>query len=150
MKITWMRTGADGQTTFEDLEVATRQGERGAETGVLPMAGVIFRAEQPTLDLGFHNAPRRQLVIPLDAEVEVEAGDGSVRRIGPGEVLLADDLTGQGHKSRFRPAGASMLFGVLAGGADPPLGAPEGDGARADSTPTPQTREEQPSWARQR
>ncbi|WP_419863662.1 hypothetical protein [Candidatus Poriferisodalis sp.] len=119
MKIIWMRTAANGQTEFEDLEIAARQGERGAETGVLPVAGVIFRTEQPALDLDFHNAPRRQLVIPLNAEVEVEAGDGSVRRIGPGEVLLADDLTGQGHKSRFRPAGASMLFGVLPDDADP-------------------------------
>ncbi len=119
MKITWMRTAADGQTVFEDLEVAARHGERGAETAALPVAGVIFRTEQPALDLDFHNAPRRQLVIPLDAEVEVEAGDGSTRRIGPGEVLLADDLTGQGHKSRFRPAGASMLFGVLPDDADP-------------------------------
>lgn len=119
MKIIWMRTAADGQTVFEDLEIATRHGERGAETAALPVAEVIFRTGQPALDLDFHNAPRRQLVIPLDAEVEVEAGDGSVRRIGPGEVLLADDLTGQGHKSRFRPAGASMLFGVLPDDADP-------------------------------
>lgn len=36
MKITWMRTAANGQTVFEDLEVAARQGERGAETAVLP------------------------------------------------------------------------------------------------------------------
>ncbi len=119
MKITWMRTGGDGQTTFEDLEIASTQGERGSETPLLPIDGVIFRTGQPDLDMDFHNAPRRQLVIPLDAEVEVEAGDGSVRRIGPGEVLLADDLTGQGHKSRFRPAGASMLFAVLPDDADP-------------------------------
>ncbi len=27
-------------------------------------------------------------------------GDGSVRRIGPGQVMLVEDLTGQGHTTR--------------------------------------------------
>jgi hypothetical protein len=29
--------------------------------------------------------------------VEIRTGDGTVRRFGPGSVLLAEDLTGQGH-----------------------------------------------------
>ena len=36
MKIIWMRTAANGQTVFEDLEVAARHGERGAERAMLP------------------------------------------------------------------------------------------------------------------
>jgi hypothetical protein len=27
-------------------------------------------------------------------------GDGTIKRIGPGDVLLAEDLTGQGHITR--------------------------------------------------
>lgn len=119
MKITWMRTGADGQTTFEDLEVATTQGERGLETPVLPTAGAFFRTEQPALDMDFHNAPRRQLVIPLGGELEVEAGDGTVRLIGTGDALLADDVTGQGHKSRFVPDRATVVFLTLDDDIDP-------------------------------
>ena len=119
MKITWMRTGADGRTTFEDLEVATTQGERGRETPLLAVEGVFFRTDQPALDMDFHNAPRRQLVIPLGGELEVEAGDGTTQRIGTGDALLADDLSGQGHKSRFIPDGATVVFGVLADDVDP-------------------------------
>ena len=119
MKVIWMRTGADGQTAFEDLTVATQPGERGHETDVLPLAGAIFRTDQPVMEIDFHNAPRRQFVIPLGGELEVEAGDGTVRRIGTGDVLLADDLTGQGHKTRVMHEGAAMLFGVLADDADP-------------------------------
>ncbi len=48
----------------------------------------------------FHNAPRRQYVINLDAAVEIEVGDGTKRVLGPGEILLAEDTTGHGHKSR--------------------------------------------------
>ena len=119
MKIIWMRTGADGQTEFEDLEIASAQGERGSETPLLQIDGIFFRTEQPALDMDFHNAPRRQLVIPLGGELEVEAGDGTVRFIGTGDALLADDLVGQGHKSRFVPDDATVVFAVLPDDADP-------------------------------
>jgi uncharacterized cupin superfamily protein len=39
-------------------------------------------------------------VVTLSGQVEIEAGDGAVRRFGPGDVLLAEDLTGQGHLTR--------------------------------------------------
>jgi uncharacterized cupin superfamily protein len=36
----------------------------------------------------------------LDGEVEIEAGDGTKRRFGTGDVLLAEDTAGRGHISR--------------------------------------------------
>ena len=51
-------------------------------------------------EFGFHNAPRRQYVINLDAAVEIETGDGTKRVLEAGEVLLAEDTTGRGHISR--------------------------------------------------
>ena len=33
--------------------------------------------------------------------MEVESGDGTKMVFNPGDMLLADDLTGQGHKTRF-------------------------------------------------
>ena len=32
--------------------------------------------------------------------VDIEVGSGETRRFGPGTILLAEDLTGQGHISR--------------------------------------------------
>ncbi len=40
-------------------------------------------------------APRRQVVITIAAEVEI-----GLLRFGPGQVNLAEDLTGQGHTTR--------------------------------------------------
>ncbi len=37
-------------------------------------------------------------VIP--AQMEVVIGDGTTRRFGPGDAVLFEDLTGQGHTSR--------------------------------------------------
>ena len=54
--------------------------------------------------LDWHPAPRRQFVITLSGLDELECGDGSQRRLGPGDILLAEDTTGQGHITReIRP-----------------------------------------------
>jgi hypothetical protein len=39
-------------------------------------------------------------VITLSGEAEIEIGDGTVRRFGPGDVMLAEDTTGRGHVTR--------------------------------------------------
>ena len=36
----------------------------------------------------FHIAPRRQYTITLSGEMEIGTGDGTLRRFGPGDVLL--------------------------------------------------------------
>ena len=48
----------------------------------------------------WHTAPRRQFVVNLTGEVEIEVSDGETRRFGPGSILLAEDTTGKGHISR--------------------------------------------------
>jgi len=72
----------------------------GAISKLEGATGVLFRETDGDYDFDFHNAPRRQYVINLDASVEIETGDGSKRVLGPGEILLAEDTTGRGHISR--------------------------------------------------
>jgi len=45
-------------------------------------------------------APRRQLIVGLAGEAEVEVSDGETRRFGPGSVILVEDTTGKGHRTR--------------------------------------------------
>ena len=99
MRVVRIFTGPDGQSHFEDLDVPETRTSRYSLTDVLPAAQVAFR-EAPTGDIDYHIAPRRQFVVCLSGKLEVECGDGTRRVFGPGEVLLADDTTGQGHKSR--------------------------------------------------
>ncbi|HEX7035503.1 MAG TPA: hypothetical protein VF210_07000 [Pseudomonadales bacterium] len=94
-------TGDDGQSHFEEIPIElTDQGGFGRISAMLPARGVMFREVDGDYALDFHNAPRRQLVVNLTGSVELEVGDGSVRRLGPGDILLAEDTAGQGHKSR--------------------------------------------------
>jgi hypothetical protein len=93
--------GADGESHFEDVAVALSGQPGGSEYSELhPASGVIFRRSPADQFLDWHPAPRRQFVVTLSGEAEVEASDGEVRHIGPGTIMLAEDLTGKGHITR--------------------------------------------------
>ena len=101
MKVTRIYTGRDGESHFEDVEIPLEdRGRVGRVSALVPATGLIFRETDGDYALDFHNAPRRQYVINLDGGVEIETGDGTRRRLAPGEILLAEDTTGRGHISR--------------------------------------------------
>ena len=100
MKVTRLYTGEDGQSHFEEIEYDLHDSLVGRVSDRLPATGVIFRETPSDYNLDFHPAPRRQFIINLDAAVEIIVGDGTSKVIGPGEILLAEDTTGQGHISR--------------------------------------------------
>lgn len=94
---------ADGESHFEDLAIPLSGQPNGSEySEPYPATGVIFRRSPADQFLDWHPAPRRQFVITLSGEAEVEASDGEVRRIGPGTIMLAEDVTGKGHITRGR------------------------------------------------
>jgi hypothetical protein len=47
----------------------------------------------------WHPVPRRQMFIFLKGESEGETSDGARLRFGPGDILLAEDTQGKGHRS---------------------------------------------------
>ena len=101
MKVTRVYTGPDNQSHFEDVDVPLKHGgPAGTMSDLVQAKGVVFRETAGDYDLSWHNAPRRQYVVMLDGEVEIEVGDGTKRILGTGEILLAEDTTGQGHISR--------------------------------------------------
>ncbi len=101
MKIVRIYTGADNQSHFEDLQVPLKDsGKIGFMSELTKATGVVFRETGGDYNYDFHTAPRRQYVVNLEGEVEIEVGDGSKRILRAGDVLLAEDTTGQGHISR--------------------------------------------------
>lgn len=92
MKITRLYTGKDGESHFEEIEVPAEK---------LQVAeGILFREAKPGNLQDWHPAPRRQYVITLSGQGEIEIDDGTKKRFGPGDIMLADDLTGRGHITR--------------------------------------------------
>ncbi len=101
MKYFRIYAGPDGESHFADvgIELEGKPGE-SAYSALYPAKGVIFRRSPADQFLDWHPAPRRQFVITLSGEAEVEASDGEIRHIGPGTIMLAEDLTGKGHITR--------------------------------------------------
>ena len=101
MKIHRLYTDDNGESHFEDVELEyVETTQSGRFTKRLPATGIIFREVQPTYELDWHNAPRRQYIINLDNGVQITASDGEARLIDAGEVILVEDTTGKGHLSK--------------------------------------------------
>ncbi len=101
MKVVRIYTGADNQSHFEDLQIPLKDsGKIGFMSELTKATGVVFRETGGDYNFDFHTAPRRQYVVNLEGEVEIEVGDGTKRILRAGDVLLAEDTTGQGHISR--------------------------------------------------
>lgn len=102
MNITRLYTGDDGESHFEDVEIPLEDGgEIGRLSERLPATGIIFRENDPDYDYDWHTAPRRQYILMMSGEIEIEVGDGTKRRFKAGDILLAEDTTGRGHRSRL-------------------------------------------------
>jgi hypothetical protein len=104
-KIWRVSSGQDGQSHLSEVPLAMKpfvdvEGAHGEGTPMQSVAGISFRVSPPGYVLNWHCAPRRQYSISLSGTAEIEVGDGTVARVGPGDVVLAEDLTGQGHVTR--------------------------------------------------
>lgn len=100
MKVTRLYTGEDEESHFEDTEIQLKDnGDIGSLSEIVPANGVIFRETPGDYDYTWHNAPCKQYVVMLEGKVEIEVGDGTKRLLGDGDILLAEDVTGRGHRS---------------------------------------------------
>jgi quercetin dioxygenase-like cupin family protein len=101
MAIIRIATGADQQSHFEELQPRlVPQGDQSGTGELIPGSGILIRRFEPGRSNPWHHAPGRYAVFTLSGAVDIETGDGSTRRIGPGDILIAEDLTGQGHGTR--------------------------------------------------
>ena len=48
----------------------------------------------------WHPSPQRQYIFIISGVLEVEVSDGEVRRFEPGNMIIVEDTTGKGHRSR--------------------------------------------------
>ena len=101
MNIARIWTDEKGESHYQDIEVALEpSGPLGRMSSPLPVTGMILRENEAGYDFDWHTAPRRQYIVMLAGFVEIQVSDGETRTFGPGEIVLVEDLTGKGHKSR--------------------------------------------------
>ena len=94
-------TDATGESVFEEGSLLLPGGHAGDAIGqVMGALSVSFRETKPEDDLAWHEAPTRQFVLTLGGTLEFETRAGSSFTIHPGDILLAEDTTGGGHRWR--------------------------------------------------
>ena len=106
MKVVRVYSDPEGETHIEEVEVPLTAVNFAPPappinlSALSPASQYGFMSAPPGWDGDWHPAPVRMLTIYLAGEVEVEVSDGAVRRFRPGDVTLAEDTSGNGHRSR--------------------------------------------------
>ena len=99
--ITRIYADAQGESHFaEQLVRLENWGASGMLSADHPVEQLAFRQSDANYAWDFHTAPRRQYVVLLEGGVEIETSDGEKRQFGVGDVLLAEDVSGKGHRTR--------------------------------------------------
>jgi quercetin dioxygenase-like cupin family protein len=86
-------TGRDHASHVEEGTVA-----QNARTDVI---AIHFKESAPHSSFDWHDAPESQYVIRLSGTLEFTTRDGEKFMLRPGDVLLAADDVGSGHKWRL-------------------------------------------------
>jgi hypothetical protein len=95
-----------GDSHFEDIEVRFESVDYAPPAPPLdlssstPASEFLFARAPSGWHGDWHPTPRRQFFCCLAGEIEVTASDGETRLFLRGDVLLLEDTTGKGHKSK--------------------------------------------------
>ena len=88
MAIIRLFAGPDGQSHFEEVEPRFEsRGDQSESAELIPGSGIVIRRFAQTRSNPWHHAPGRYAVFTLTGAVDIEIGDGTVRRLGPGDIL---------------------------------------------------------------
>jgi quercetin dioxygenase-like cupin family protein len=106
MKYSRLYATADGESHFEHVEIDLELTDYVQAAPLLSLSNMSAATQ-----FGFMEAPKgwtsdwhpstaRNLFVVLSGEWEVTASDGESRRFEVGNVLLVEDTSGKGHRSR--------------------------------------------------
>jgi quercetin dioxygenase-like cupin family protein len=98
--MTRLYTGPDRQTHAEETEAKFTAGNTNEVFKLMGVTGAELHRAKPGTVQDWHTAPRRQYVITLSGEAELEVAGGKKIHVGPGNIDLVEDTTGKGHITR--------------------------------------------------
>jgi len=100
--MTHLFTGSDNQTHAEEVEVQFKAGTPNEVAKMKQVTSAELHRGAPGSVSDWHRAPRRQYVITLSGQGEIEVAGGKKIAIGPGHIDLVEDITGKGHITRVK------------------------------------------------
>jgi mannose-6-phosphate isomerase-like protein (cupin superfamily) len=96
VKVIKVSTGTDGQSHFRPVPAGSLEHIGMAR---LPMEAVLLRRTVPVDAVEFHHPSGPMWIVTLAGSARITCGDGSSEVLEPGDVLWADDVDGQGHRT---------------------------------------------------
>lgn len=95
-------TGPDGHSLFQEGSIAMPGHARGDALSLAARAtDILYRETAAGGAFTPHQAPARQFVITLSGTLAFRIATGATFTIWPGDILLAEDVTGSGHSWRL-------------------------------------------------
>ncbi|HXY91993.1 MAG TPA: cupin domain-containing protein [Acidimicrobiia bacterium] len=101
IRLVRLSTGPDGQSHVEEGALPLDAAGRDLASSWMLASRVRFEESPAGSALDWHVAPRRQFVITLSGTLEFVTRGGETFRLAPGDVLLAEDTAGGGHRWRL-------------------------------------------------
>src|ERR1700730_1919919 len=98
--MTRLYTGPDGQTHAEEMEATFTAGSPNEVFKLMGITGAELHRAAPGTVVDWHTAPRRQYVITLSGQAEIEVAGGKKFTVGSGDIDLVEDTMGKGHITR--------------------------------------------------
>lgn len=101
-RIVCIYTGSDGQSHFVEAppKLHTNRADR-QWTGVLGAKGWMYAESKAGPYSDWHTSAPGGVSVLLEGGMEMEVGNGTRLAFGPGDILIACDVTGQGHRTRM-------------------------------------------------
>ena len=105
-RYTRLFTDSAGESHFDEIETELTLTDFAPSSPPLALSTPLDAAHAAFLGApagwegDWHVSAARNLFVVLSGEWEVEASDGQLRTFGPNSVLLVEDTTGKGHRSR--------------------------------------------------
>lgn len=93
MQIIRVFSGDDGESHLEELTAE----QLSALVNNVGSGDISLGIRPPGWADDYHTAPRHQYVVFLEGGAEIEVASGDKRQLHPGDVLVAEDLSGHGH-----------------------------------------------------
>jgi len=106
MKYTRIYCDDAGDSHFEDVSVKVSPVDFAPPAPPLNLAAPIDSERTILFSVpagwvgDWHPSPHRQFYIQLSGELEIQVGDGEVRKVSAGSIILVEDTSGRGHVSR--------------------------------------------------
>ena len=115
MKVTHIYSLPNGDSAFQDLKITLiDQGKFGLLSEPVKGPGLVFREMPSNYDSSWHVVPQALYLVILEGQVKISAWTGEVRHLGPGSIIFAEDISGNGHRTESVSSSVikSMLYKI--------------------------------------